>query len=125
MPRSYTASQTGAIACLFACAMWGLTAHAVALMLGLSHYLYTIIVIVLWILIPFCLKLTRQAFVLGMYMLAVGMAFLLVTPTLMGTAAWYTLARGLYDFTYVVWYLAGSFGVYFCYRSWKELQKTA
>jgi len=101
----------------------GLTAHAVALMLGLSHYLYTIIVIVLWLLLPFCAKLIRQAFVIGMYVSAVGMAFLLVTPSLMGTAGWYTLSRGLYDFTYVVWYLIALFGMYFSYKSWKELQK--
>ena len=125
MPRSYTANQTGAIACLLASVVWGLTAHAVALMLGLSNPVYMIFIVAGWVLLPLNIKLVRHAFVIAIFILAVPMGYIAFLTSLLGTAAWFTFSRGLYDFTYVVWYLTALFGIYFCYRSWKELQKTA
>ena len=110
-----------AIGFAFAFSTWTLTAHAAARMLGLSASVYTIFIIIGWILIPFLIKLVRQAFIIGIFLTAIGLAYLLVTPSLLGTAPWYNFARGLYDFTYVVAYLLGLAGIYFNYKSWKEL----
>ena len=101
--------------------MWSLTAHAAAMMLGVSAPIYVIFILAGWILIPLYIKLVRQAFIVGIFLIAVGLSYLLVTPILYGTAAWYDFRRGLYDFTYVVTYLIGLAGIYFNYESWKEL----
>jgi hypothetical protein len=123
LPKNYTSNQTGAIACGFAGAVWGLTAHAVARMFGLSHPVYTILVVLIWILLPFYIKLVRHAFIVGIFISAVSMCYLLFLTSILGTAAWFTFSRGLYDFTYVLWYLILIAGIYFAYKSWKELLK--
>jgi hypothetical protein len=110
-----------AIGCAFAVSMWALTAHAAAMMLGISAPIYVIFILAAWILIPLYIKLVRQAFILGIFLTAVGFSYLLVTPILYGTAPWYLFKRGLYDFTYVLTYLIGLTGIYFNYKSWKEL----
>ena len=121
MPKTYASNQTGAIVCLFGSAMWGLTSHAWARVVGLEHWVYSIIVILLWLLIPFYIKLSRQAFIAGIFISAISMCYLLFLTSLLGTAAWFTFSRGLYDFTYALWYLISIAGIYFSYKSWKEL----
>ena len=110
-----------AIGFAFAGSTWALTAHAAAMMLGISASFYVILIIILWILIPLYIKLVRQAFIVGIFLTAIGLSYLLVTPSFYGTAAWYYFERVLYDFTYVVFYLIGLTGIYFNYKSWKEL----
>ena len=112
-----------AIACGLAGSIWGITAQAVAVMLGLSSPIYSIFMLIGWALLPFYIKLIRRAFIVGIYLTAITMCYLFVTPSLSGTAAWYTLSRGLYDFTYVIAYLNGFGHIYFSYKSWKELLK--
>jgi hypothetical protein len=123
LPKNYTSNQTGAIACLLASAMWGFTAHAVARMLGLEHWIYSILVVLLWMLLPFYIKLFRQVFIIGIFILAIGMSYLAFLTTLLGTVSWFTFSRGLYDFTYALWYLISIACIYFSYKSWKELLK--
>ena len=103
--------------------MWGLTAYAVAIMLGLSNPVYTIFIVAGWILLPFCIKLVRHAFIIAIFILAVPMGYIAFLTSLLGTAAWFTFSRGLYDFTYVVWFVISIAGIYFSYKSWKELQR--
>jgi len=121
LPRTYSPNQTGAIACGFAAALWALTADAVAIMVSRSSSIYMVFIVVFWLLLPFYIKLVRRAFMLGIFCTATGLAYLLVTPSLLGTAYWYNFERGLFDFTYVVAYLIGFASIYFNYRSWKEL----
>jgi hypothetical protein len=123
MKKIYTFNQTMAITCCFASAMWGLTAHAVARMLGLEHWIYSILVILLWILVPFYIRLIRNSFIVGIFILAISMSYLGFLTSLLGTADWFLFARGLYDFTYALWYLISIVCIYFSYKSWRELQK--
>jgi len=123
MSKIYTFNQTMAIACLFASSIWGLTAQAVAIMLGTLQPVYTLGIIVLWILLIFYIKSIRQAFPFGIFFLAIVICYLVIIPSLFGRTAWYMFTRGLFDFTYAVFYLISIAGIYFSYKSWKELQK--
>ena len=113
-----------AIACAFALSMWGLTAHAVARMQGVIVPLYTVLVIVLWILVPLYILLIRHAFIVGIFAIALVMCYLAILPTVMDIIEWYTFARGLMDFTYIVCYIIGFAFIYFAYKSYKELSRT-
>ena len=121
MSKNYSFNQTLAIGCEFSGSSWALTAQAAATMLGISALIYWIFILAGRILILFFIKLVRQAFIIGILLKAIGLSYLLVTPNLLGTAPWYNFERGLYDFTYVVAYLIGFSGIYFNYKSWKEL----
>jgi len=123
LPNSYTPNQTGAISCLMASFMWGLTAYFYAIWSSKSHPIYILFLIIGWILIPFYIKLFRLAFVIGIFILAVPMCYLAFLTELLGTAPWFTFSRGLYDFTYVVWFLISIACIYFSYQTFKELGK--
>lgn len=121
MPKNYTFNQTIAIAFGLALSMWGLTAHAVAIMSGTIIPVYTILVIVVWILFPLYVMLFRHGFIAGIFIVALSMSYLIITPTLSHSGEWYLFERGLYDFTYVVFYMVGIAFIYFAYKSYKEL----
>ena len=110
-----------AIGCAFSGSTWALTAQAAATMLGVSALFYWIFILVGWILILFYIKLVRQAFIFGIILNAIALSYILVTPSLLGTVSWYYFERGVYDLTYVVAYLIALAGIYFNYKSWKEL----
>jgi len=121
LPKNYTFNQTMAIACALALSMWGLTAHAVARMQGVIVIEYTVLVIVLWILVPLYIILIRRAFIAGIFTIALIMCYLAILPTLLDIIRWYTFARGLMDLTYIVFYLIGFAFIYFAYKSYREL----
>jgi hypothetical protein len=102
--------------------MWGLTAHGVGWMLNQTTWVYSIIIIVSWVLLPLYVKLIRQAFIAGIFISVLVMSYLPVTPILLGTAAWFTFSRGLVDSTYILYYVIALLSIYFGYRSWRELQ---
>ncbi|WP_455369054.1 hypothetical protein [[Eubacterium] cellulosolvens] len=122
MSKTYTANQTGAIACLTAGLMWGVTVHGVGWMLNQTTWVYSIIITIGWILLPLYVKLVRQAFIVGIFISVLAMCYLPVTPILLGTAPWFTFSRGIVDLTYVMYYIIALLGIYFAYRSWRELQ---
>jgi len=122
LPKTYTANQTGAIACTTANLMWGLTVHGVGLMLNKTTWVYSIIIIIGWVLLALYVKLVRQAFIAGIFISVLVMCYLPVTPILLGTAPWFTFSRGIVDLTYVIYYIIALIGINFYYRSWKELQ---
>jgi hypothetical protein len=101
--------------------MWATTAHGVGWMLNQTTPIYSILIIISWILLPLYVKLIRQAFIAGIFISVLGMSYLPITPSLLGTVAWYTFSRGLVDFTYLIWYANAFLGIYFSYKSWKEL----
>ena len=121
LPENYTPNQTGAIACLSAILMWGLTAHGVGWMLNQTTVVYSILIILSWMLLPLYIKLIRQAFIAGIFLSILAMCYLLITPSLLGTAAWFTFSRGLVDITYVMFYVISLLGIQFNYKSWREL----
>ena len=121
MPKTYTFNQTMAIACAFALSMWGLTAHAVSRMQGVIVPLYTVLVIVVWILVPLYIMLIRHAFIAGIFTIVLVMCYLAILPTVMHAIEWYTFARGLMDFTYIIIYIIGFAFIYFAYKSYREL----
>jgi len=112
-----------AIACILATVMWGLTAYAVAIMFGTSSPLYAVFVIIGWMIALSYILLISHVFIAGIFWLACSMLYLLITPSILGTSEWYLLERGLFDFTYVIVYLISFAGIYFSYKSWKELLK--
>jgi hypothetical protein len=121
LPESYTPNQTGAIACLSASLMWALTAHAVGWMLNQTTVVYSIMIIFGWILLPLYIKLIRQAFIAGIFLSILSMCYLLITPSSLGTVAWFTFSRGLVDITYVMFYVISLLVIRFNYKSWREL----
>jgi hypothetical protein len=110
-----------AIAFGLAISMWGLTAHAVAVMSGIIIPVYSVIVLIVWILFPLYVMLYRHAFVVGIFIAVLSMCYLMITPILLGSVKWYLFERGLYDFTYVVFYVIGIAFIYYAYKSYKEL----
>jgi hypothetical protein len=76
MPETYTFNQKMAIACWFASAMWGLTAHAIGRMLGLTHPVYTLLVVIIWVLFPLYIRLIRHSFIIGIFILVISMSYL-------------------------------------------------
>ena len=123
MPKTYTFNQAMAIACVLAGVMWGLTAYAVAIMSGTSSPLYAVFVVIGWIIALSYIMLISHFFIAGIFWLACSMLYLMITPSILGTSEWYLLERGLFDFTYFIWYLISIASIYFSYKSWKELQK--
>lgn len=123
MPKSYTPNQTGAIACALASNLWGLTAHGVGWMLNQTSLVYSVIIIVAWLLLPFMIILRRHAFIAAIFLWILAMCYLLITPSLLGTIPWQSLTEPLFHSTYFIWYLISVAGTYFSYRSWKELLK--
>jgi len=124
LPKTYTSNQTGAIACLLTIVMWGFTVYGAApIMASQRPLVYMILIIIGWVLLPFYIKLFRRAFIAGLFFVALTMCYLTITPILLGHAVWYIFARGLYDFTFVLFYLIGLTHTYFSYKSWKELLK--
>ena len=122
MVRTYTSNQTGAIATLLASVIWGLTAHGVGLMLDQTHSIYAVLIAIGWILLPFYVKLVRRAFIVGIYVWIIALCYLAITPSLLRTTLWYAFTEPLYHFTFVVFYLISLVGIYFSYKSYKELK---
>ena len=111
-----------AIACALATSVWGLTAYAVTiLMFGYIVPVYTILVIVGWILFPLYVMLFRHAFITGIFIEVLALSYVTITPTLFGTYGWYIFERGLLDFTFIVFYLICVAFMYFAYKSYKEI----
>jgi hypothetical protein len=123
LPKGYTSNQTGAIACVLASVMWSLTAYAVTIMFGTSTPLYSVFVVIGWIIALSYIMSISHVFIAGIFWLACSMLYLIITPSILGTSEWYMLERGLFDFTYIIWYLISFAVIYFSYKSWKELQK--
>lgn len=91
-------------------------------MLNQTTWVYSIIIIAAWILLPLYVKLVKQAFIGGIFISVLVMSYLPVTPILLGTAPWFTFSRGLVDLTYIIYYVIALLSVYFCFKSWRELQ---
>lgn len=122
MPKTYTVNQTGAIACLLATNLWALAAHGTGWMIGQTHPIYSILIAIGWILLPFYIMLKRHAFIAGIFFTVLAMSYLPITPGLLGTMSWYTFTDPLLHSSFIVWYLVAISGVYFAYKSWRELQ---
>ncbi len=113
----------GAIAALLASALWSLAAIGTVVITGaMSSTLltaYGILVIIAWILVPLYVKLVKPAFLVGMIVIVIAAIGLLVMP---GTPAWYTFAYPLYHFSVIVFYIIMLGGLYYSYKTYKELK---
>ena len=119
---SYTPNQTGAIACLLSINMWGSLAWAVAPYVSSTHPpFYPILLIVFWVLLPFYIKLSRHAFMVGIVLIIFVMSSILISPILYGGTKWYLFTRGFYDFMIVTFYLIALAHIYFSYKSFREV----
>lgn len=123
MVKTYTCNQTGAIACLLASALWGLTAMGVNIMTGIlsasANTTYSILVIIAWILIPLYVKLIKPVFIVGIIINIIVLIGVAASPA---ATPWYTFPNPVYDFSYIVFYLIMLAGIYYSYKTYKELK---
>ena len=121
---SYTFNQTWAIATLLAAAMFGLTTTGVNIMNEIvtssTAMTYGVLVIIAWILVPLYAKLVRPAFIVGIILNIIAMIGVAASPS---ATPWYTFINPVYNFSFIVWYLIMLAGIYFSYKSYKELKK--
>ncbi|MHA2063780.1 MAG: hypothetical protein ACXABY_05275 [Candidatus Thorarchaeota archaeon] len=126
MSSDYTRNHLGAIATLFAIALWGLTATGAGDALGrlsaTQFLVFGILSAIAWILIPLYLYSFRWSFLVGILVIIialVGMAFGgVLNPT---AIAWYQFTEPVYDLTHLLVYIIGVANIYFSYARYKEL----
>jgi len=120
---SYSSSQTGAIATVLASAFWALTALGVAIMVGrqtaTALTVFAILTVIAWIVVPLYAKRVRWAYIVGIIVIIIALVGLLAMP---GTPPWYMFADPVYNFSFVVFYLVMLAGIYFSYKSYRELK---
>jgi len=120
--KSYTPNQTGAIACLLAINVWGFTAYIIAPYVSyIIPWFFPILMIIGWVLLPFYIKLSRHAFMVGIVLIIFVMSSILISPILYGGTKWYLFTRGFYDFMIVIFYLIALAHIYFSYKSFREV----
>jgi hypothetical protein len=123
LATTYTFNQTWAIASILASALWGLTATGVNIMTGImpssTAMAYAVLVIIVWILVPLYGKLVRPAFIVGIILSIIAMIGVAASPA---ATPWYTFVNPVYNFSFIVWYLIMLAGLYFSYKSYKELK---
>ena len=123
MTKTYTCNQTSAIAALLASALWSLAAlGAVITTGGLSPtaiIVFGIMTIIAWILVPLYFKLVKPAFIVGTVVIVSALIGLLAMP---GTPPWYAFTTPLYNFSFVVFYIVMLAGLYYSYKTYKELK---
>ena len=123
MAKTYTCNQTGAIAVLLAGALWGLTVMGVNIMTGIlpssAAAVYSILVLIAWILIPLYVKLVKSAFIVGVIVNIIILIGIAASPA---PTPWYTFTHPLYNFSFVAFYLIMLAGIYYSYKTYKELK---
>jgi hypothetical protein len=124
LATTYTFNQTWAIASILASALWGITTTGVNIMTEImtasSNMAYSVLVIIAWILVPLYGKLVRPAFIVGIIVSIIAMVGVAASPA---TTPWYAFVNPVYNFSFIVWYLIMLAGLYFSYKSYKELKK--
>ena len=79
-----------------------------------------IMVFIAWILVPLYAKLVRPAFIIGIILNIIAMIGVAASPA---ATPWYAFTYPMYNFSYIIWYVLMLAGVYFSYKSYKELKK--
>ena len=123
METKYSVSQTGALATVLAASLWALTALGTAIMGGRQTAsaltVFAILTAIAWIMVPLYAKRVKWAYVMGIIVIIIALVRLLVTP---GTPPWYAFTAPVYNFSFVAFYLVMLAGIYFSYKSYKELK---
>ena len=123
MVKTYTCNQTGAIACLLAAALWGLTTTGVNIMRGImpasANTTYSILVIIAWILIPLYVKLVKPAFIVGIIINIISLIGIALSPA---ATPWYAFTQPVYNLSFIAFYLIMLAGIYYSYKTYKELK---
>lgn len=123
MAKTYTCNQTSAIAALLASALWSLAAIGTAVVTAelspTALIVFGIMIIISWILVPLYVKLVKPAFLVGMVVIVSALIGILVMP---GTPAWYSFTNPLFDFSFIVFYIIMLGGLYYSYKTYKELK---
>jgi len=122
MKATYTFNQAGAITVIFNIAITGIGFYGSSIIFGFNHFLYPILIIGTWILIPFIVKLIKPAFIAGIILSVIVMMYIATFPSLTGMDPWYIYSARLYNFSYVLFYIITILGIYFCYETYKELK---
>jgi hypothetical protein len=123
LAETYSSSQTGAIAAVLASSLWALTALGASIMVGrqtgAALTVFAILTVIAWILVPLYAKRVRWAYVVGIVIIIIALVGLLAMP---GTPPWYIFSDPVYNFSFVVFYLVMLAGIYFSYKSYKEVK---
>jgi hypothetical protein len=122
MAAVYTSNQVGAIAAICTIAQNGIYYYGTSIILGFDHWFYPILIISAWILLPFVVQRKRLAFMAGIIVSAMVIAYIMIFPSLTGMEPWYLYTPRLYDFSYVIFTGISVYGIYFCYNAYKELK---
>ena len=127
MATTYTSNQTGAIATLLAGAVFGVTATGAVLMAPHAQppsalMAFVVMIIIAWLLVPLYAKRIKWSYIVGIIIMVIALVGLAVDP---GTPPWYAFGAPVYDFSFVIFYLNTLAGLYFSYRSYKELKTAA
>ncbi|MEM4251815.1 MAG: hypothetical protein QW828_08280, partial [Candidatus Bathyarchaeia archaeon] len=80
---------------------------------------FAILTIIAWILVPLYVKRVRWAYIVGIIVIIIALVGLVAMP---GTPSWYAFTTPVYNFSFVVFYLVMLAGIYFSYKSYKELK---
>jgi hypothetical protein len=116
----YTNNQTGAMVTIISGAMWSLTTHICGSVLGYSVEETLLPVIIVWILVPFYIKLIRPAFIAGLILSIFGFILTFSHPSIT-RAPWYFFEQPFFHFTFILFLLSAIACIYFSYKSFKEL----
>ena len=122
LPKTYSINQTGAIATILAGATWGLAGVGAAMVIGrqtqAALIAFAVLTVIGWILLPLCIKLVKPMFLVGIIIWVIAFIGLAAMP---GAPPWYMFMAPVYSFSFVVFYLIGIAGIYFNYKTYKEL----
>ena len=127
MASTFTASQTGAIACAVAVSLRGLVGIGALMTPGYwrpstpsTLLFFGIFVIIGWILALLIIMRIRPAYIVGIFLYVLTMISLSAAPLI---PPWYAFKSPVMDFSQLVgFYLFPLAGIYFNYKSYKELK---
>ena len=123
METTCSVSQTGALATVLATSLWALTALGAAIAGGRQTAsaltVFAILTAIAWILVPLYAKRIKWGYIVGIIVIITALVGLLAMP---GTPPWYAFTAPVYNFSFVVFYLVMLAGIYFSYKSYKELR---
>lgn len=109
-----TLFHKGAMVTLVVAALWATVSLFIAVEMGLQSafalIIFVIMTLMVWILVPFYVKKTRNSFIIGTILLIAGLAGLFASP---GNPPWYTLSNPVSVVKESIFVVDVFLGVYF------------
>jgi uncharacterized membrane protein len=119
---NYSFNQKAAIVTVFFAAIWAFLSLIIAYDMGLQSSfalaVFVVMTLLAWILIPLYIKRIKVGFVMGIFLLILGLLGLFASP---GDPAWYTFTNPISIVKEMSFVIDSVAGIYFSYKSYKEL----